>query len=116
MIHRIAIAITTGEWPRSQVDHINGDKIDNRLVNLRVVDTAQNNWNRRRASNSSGFKGVNYNTNTKGWEARIMARGKRIYLGKYDNPNHAAHAYNKAAIVHHGEFAVLNPIGVDKIL
>nr|WP_313659107.1 HNH endonuclease [Achromobacter ruhlandii] len=93
------------------VDHINGDKLDNRRENLRVCTNAQNSMNQRRsAGNTSGFKGVRRNAVGRKWEAIIKCDGKQHYLGVFDDPRVAAHAYNRAAIQLFGDFASLNPL------
>jgi hypothetical protein len=96
------------------VDHINGDKLDNRKENLRLVTMSQSNMNRglihfdRRQSVFSKYKGVWWDRNK--WRAAITVEGKKIYLGRFFNENEAALAYNKAALLYHGEFACLNEI------
>lgn len=89
------------------VDHINGDRMDNRRTNLRMCDKYQNQHNTvKKSSNTSGFKGVNIAGNK--WQSRITNRGKRIYLGSYCSVTEAARAYNAAALKYHGRFARLN--------
>ena len=110
--HRLAWLVSYGQWPSKAIDHSNGVKWDNRIENLREADASQNSSNQVAPSNStSGFKGVTYHKRHKKWQAKIMHRGKRHYLGVYRCPQEAAHAYNVAAIQLHGEFAVLNPVG-----
>lgn len=92
-----------------QVDHINGDKLDNREANLRFCINAENCRNRRRrAGNSSGFKGVSFKRSNSKYQAAIGVDGKTIYLGLFEDPREAARAYDAAAILHHGRFALLN--------
>ena len=96
------------------VDHINGDKLDNRRENLRLVTMSQSNMNRRninfkrRQDILSKYKGVWWDRNK--WRAAITVAGKKIYLGRFHNEDEAAFAYNKAALLYHGEFACLNKI------
>jgi hypothetical protein len=91
----------------SRVDHINGDGLDNRRVNLRPASTAQNARNRgRQANNTSGFKGV-YIRGSR-WRAMIQVDGRLIHLGSHSDPESAARAYDSAASQHFGEFAHLN--------
>lgn len=94
----------------NEVDHINGNGLDNRRENLRVVARSQNQWNRgRQKNNKSGYKGVG--CFPKGsWTARIKAHGKTMYLGRFLDKKDAARAYNNAAIKYHGKFAKLNII------
>lgn len=94
-----------------QVDHIDGDKLNNQRSNLRCVCNMKNCWNRRRRSdNTSGYKGVNWCKVRGSWVARIQADGKRLLLGCFDDPKEAARAYNKAALRYHGEYARLNDV------
>lgn len=93
------------------VDHINGDKLDNRRENLRVCTNAQNSMNQRRSiGNTSGFKGVRRHAASGKWQAIIKKDGKARYLGLFEDPRVAAHTYNRAAIQLFGDFASLNPL------
>lgn len=103
----------TGSWPTNQVDHVDRNKLNNRMNNLREATNAQNSYNRTNGRNSTGFKGVSFHKRQGKYTARIMKDGISVSLGAFDDPQHAAHAYNKAAIQMHGEFACLNPIGAD---
>jgi hypothetical protein len=87
-----------------QVDHINGNGLDNRRENLRICTRSQNQHNRKKGQrNSSGFKGVSKKGNK--WQANIGRDRKQIYLGIFDTPDAAHEAYVKAAKDIHGEFA-----------
>lgn len=87
-----------------QVDHINGDTLDNRRSNLRLATNAQNVMNSGvRADNHSGFKGVSRSRS--GWVARVTLSGKTTYLGWFKTPEEAHAAYSASAKVMHGEFA-----------
>lgn len=104
--HRIAWAIFYGEWPAEQIDHINNDRADFRIANLRQATNSQNHMNKPMSSvNSSGFKGVDWSKKDKVWRARIKVKGKQIHLGHFNNVNDAAEAYKAGAAMHHGEFA-----------
>ncbi|MBZ6396554.1 MULTISPECIES: HNH endonuclease [Pantoea] len=102
--HHIAWLITTGCWPKDQIDHINGKKADNRIVNLREATNTENNRNKGiRKDNHSGFKGVS--KMGKKWKAELKHGKTRIYLGLYLTPEEAHNAYAKKAIELRGEFA-----------
>ena len=104
--HRIAWAYVTGEWPQHEIDHINGDRLDNRFVNLRKATRWQNAVNQgQRKNNTSGYKGVTWHSQAKKWAARIMVNRKSIRLGLFDDPKEAYAAYCTAAIFYFGEFA-----------
>lgn len=79
--HRIAWLLHYGEWPINQLDHINGDRSDNRVVNLRDVDQSTNNRNaRKRSSNKSGFEGVFWDGWTRQWSITFrQLDGTRAY-------------------------------------
>ena len=93
--------------PGIQVDHINGDSLDNRRANLRLVTEHQNHMNKGKNLKRKGFKGV-YKTNYGRWYAQIMFNKKGIHLGIFRNPIDAALAYDGAAKICFGEYARLN--------
>lgn len=94
-----------------QVDHVNGNGLDNRRANIRVCSNSQNMMNQKiRSDNSSGFKGVSYHAQNKRWRATINLNGKQISAGCYATPKEAAIAYNRKAIELFGEFARPNVI------
>src|SRR3990172_3465377 len=79
--HRMAFYCMTGEWPKNHVDHINGNKLDNRWCNLREATMAQNKANEGlRSSNTSGLKGVSWHKAAKKWRAYIGATGEHLGL------------------------------------
>lgn len=92
--HRLAWLYVHGVWPTHQLDHINGDRADNRIANLREATNAQNAQNRKRKDNKSGFPGVRAE-NSK-WLAEIKVNYKVIRLGLYATPEEAHEAYLKA--------------------
>lgn len=95
--------------PELEVDHINGDGLDNRKSNLRLCTSSQNNQNAsRRTDNTSGYKGVNWFKPRQRWVARIQVDGKRIGLGSFKDKEMANVAYNQACIKYHQEFAKPN--------
>ncbi|MBY0137494.1 HNH endonuclease [Paracoccus yeei] len=96
-VHRIAWALYHGAWPHSLIDHINGDKSDNRLENLRCVTNAENKQNiEKPASNTSGYMGVSFHKKSGRWAANIKVKGKSQYLGLHDTPYAAHVAYQTA--------------------
>lgn len=109
LAHRLAWLYMTGEWPKANIDHINGIKDDNRFCNLRESNYSQDMHNQgKRKHNTSGYKGVTYNKNAKKWVAQIRINWEMKYLGLFTSPENAATAYNFAAEKYHGEFARLN--------
>ena len=104
-LHR-AILDAPGEM---EVDHVNGNGLDNRRDNLRLATRTQNNHNRRIGTdNRSGFNGVSWSNTYHKWRATIGINGKRLHVGYYDDPIKAAVGRDLAAIKHYGEFACLN--------
>lgn len=103
-VHRIVWLMHHGSLPLSMLDHMNGDRIDNRIENLRLVTVAQNVWNRVRAGNELGT-GVADNGHGR-YVARLqLPEGAKAYLGTYDTAIEAAAAYVGASVIAHGEFA-----------
>ena len=90
------------------VDHINGDGLDNRRVNLRVCLPSQNAKNRKATAkpHTSRFKGVSWNG--RAWVASISVESEDVYLGRFDHEVRAAYEYDRAARRYHGEFARTN--------
>lgn len=96
---------------KTQLDHIDGDKLNNRKNNLRTCTTAENSRNCKISkNNTSGYKGVSWNKERNKWTADIMYNYKHIYLGEFTDAKLAAAAYNEKAAELHGEFAQLNII------
>ncbi len=91
-----------------QVDHIDGDGLNNQRSNLRVCTPSQNQMNKSKMpSNTSGYKGVFLLKTVNKWIAQISVGDKDIYLGIFADPLKAYEAYCKACIKYHGEFARL---------
>ena len=101
--HRLAWLYVYGVWPQ-EIDHINMDKADNRLNNLRIATHSQNMANRRKMPlNKTGFKGVSQNGS--GWRAVIKKNRKFIHIGTYQTPEEAHAAYKTTALKIFGEYA-----------
>lgn len=101
--HRVCYKMATG-WDAGmfEIDHINGNRSDNRISNLRMVDSATNSKNAAlRKNNTSGYVGVYFNKKAKRWMARIYANKKWFYLGGFKNKEDAV-AARAAAEVKHG--------------
>ncbi len=106
LAHRMAWAFHYGEEPDGLVDHINGDRSDNRIVNLRLASYSQNSANAKRHSrNTSGFKGASWDKHKKMWQATITVQRKQIMIGRYKTKEEAHAAYVREARRHQGEFA-----------
>jgi hypothetical protein len=104
--HRLAWLYMTGDWPTKEIDHINGDKSDNRFSNLRQASSAENSRNvKRHVDNASGFKGICFHKYSGRWMARIKTDGKCKSLGYFGTPEEAHTAYRDAALKLHREFA-----------
>jgi hypothetical protein len=97
------------------VDHINGNRLDNRKSNLRIVTARQNQYNKRKTTKetSSKYKGVCWIEKAKGWLAVIRVEGKRTNLGYFETEEAAAIAYNEKAKEFQGEFALFNDVPFD---
>jgi hypothetical protein len=106
-MHRVILNALPGQI----VDHINGDPLDNRKSNLRIVNNSQNSWNLRTPSSSStGYKGVTSEKKTGKYVAHITFKNKTIKLGTFESKHDAARMYNFWANDLFGEFARLNVI------
>lgn len=109
-LHRAITAAPAGR----EVDHANGDKLDNRRANLRVCTASENQRNKRKPAEfrgapvSSPYKGVWWSESNRGWCAMIRVNRKRIYLGTFASDIEAAAAYDRVAEREFGAFARLN--------
>lgn len=102
-LHRLLL-----DFPQSAIDHINGNRLDNRRCNLRLCTNSQNQANREPMPHGSRFKGVTVQKKTGRFESQIWFQNKRIYLGTFEHEEEAAAAYDREAIARFGEFARLN--------
>lgn len=106
LAHRLAWLMTYGEWPAEDIDHINGDKRDNRIANLRAASRSQNMANKGpNRNNTSGYKGVWYFKRTGKWMAGFRKDGRSIHVGCFDTPEEAAEARRIAFEKAFGEYA-----------
>ncbi len=105
--HRLAWMYVHGEFPQDDTDHINGNRADNRICNLRPATRAQNMQNQiaARGNGKSGYLGVCWNRVNRKWEANIKAEGRPRRIGLFDNPADAHAAYVAAKKQAHPFFA-----------
>jgi hypothetical protein len=96
-----------------EIDHKNGNKLDNRKENLIICDRQQNcrkrpKLKRTKHKLTSKYKGVSFHQNK--WRVRIFVENKEIYLGSFIDEKDAAKAYNEAALTYFKEYAILNDV------
>lgn len=104
--HRLAWLWVHGRWPTGSLDHVDGDRQNNRLSNLREATHTQNLQNSKRAREmASGLKGAYPTANGQTWTSRIRHNGRSVYLGCFSTPEAAHAAYRAAAERLFGEFA-----------
>lgn len=103
-LHRFLMDAPTGK----QVDHKNGNKLDNRKANLRVCSSKENTRNQTGGKGLSGVKGVYWDKKNKKWIASIMVDYKYKNLGRFSTIEEAARRYNQAAKEYFGEFGKVN--------
>jgi len=109
MAHRIIWELHYGEIPKGfEIDHVDMNKANNLLGNLRLATRSQNMLNKKlNPRNTSGYRGVNWNKAAKKWQARIFVNTKPILLGHFDDVLEAAKAYDNALTTYkleHGRF------------
>ena len=98
-LHRVVWAIHYGSWPKQTIDHISGDKTDNRIANLRDVTHHENCKNRPiRSDNISGAVGVSWHAARKAWVVNIAVNKRQKYIGLYDEKADAIAARASAEI------------------
>ena len=106
--HRLVWLHVHGKFPDHEIDHINGNKADNRIANLRDVTRSQNMQNevKARKSSSSGFMGTSFRKDRGTWVATIKVNGKRKRLGAFATPQDAEAAYIAAKRALHPGFTL----------
>lgn len=105
MAHRAAWALYYGEYPELCVDHINCDKKDNRIVNLRLATLSEQQQNKPTPkNNTSGYKGVTWNEKRGEWLVRIMVEGKRKHIGWFKTAEEGFAKYCEVGKSLHGDF------------
>lgn len=111
-VHRTVWILFNGKIPRGLfIDHINGMPSDNRIENLRLADSNQNQHNKKKAKNkSSKYKGVSYKKKDNVFQSCIMFERKYVHIGSFKDENSAAIAYNKKAKELFGDRARLNEV------
>ena len=114
--HRLAWFYHYGEWPAGELDHINRDRSDNRIANLRIVSRSENLSNRKKqrqdfwvrlaekspVASASGYRGVQFCKKSGRWRADMKHRGKSVHLGRFPDPKSAHQAYVAAVRSAHG--------------
>ena len=95
--HRLAFFFVNGYWPANVIDHINGNRSDNRIANLRDVPKSMNQQNMvaPRKNTKSGLLGVCWNGPNNVWEAKIKYNGRKVHIGSFKTPEEAHAAYLK---------------------
>lgn len=105
-LHRIAWLLAYGGWPDGQLDHVDGNPLNNALTNLRLATNQQNQFNRGLSrANTSGFKGVCWDKPRGRWRAQLCREGRSVFFGHYSTPEEAAAAYADGAKLYAKEFA-----------
>lgn len=101
LAHRLAWFFENGEFPNGPIDHINGIRTDNRIINLRSVTTSQNLHNQKKPRKNNPYLGVSIIKGTNYWQAHIAANGKQKNLGRFKTPEEARNAYIEAKKIWH---------------
>ena len=111
-VHRMVAEAFLEDWDKAlQVDHIDGNGLNNQKVNMRECSTQENSFNQKRRKNTtSKFKGVSWYKRRSVWEAYIHIDYSKKKIGYFDSELDAAIAYNVAAVEHFGEFARMNTV------
>ncbi len=110
LMHRLIMEHYLGRKlePWEEIDHIDGNGLNNQIDNLRIGTHQQNTFNQKSNRGISKYKGVSWSNILEKWQTSIGVGETRKHLGYFDDEILAAVAYNKAALKYHGEFAKLN--------
>lgn len=107
--HRLAWLYCFGEFPEDQIDHINGNRSDNRICNLRLANNSENNRNRTiQANSTSGYKGVSLHKKSNLWHAHATINGKRLSGGYHKTKELAYRAACSLRESIHGDYVQHN--------
>lgn len=107
LMHRIILCAEKYQ----EIDHIDGNRLNNQRENLRFVSRAQNNMNQKPCrGKTSKYKGVYFAKDRMGYRAQIKANNKCIKLGTFNTEIEAARAYNESALKYFGQYARLNEL------
>jgi hypothetical protein len=102
--HQVAWLLFYGAWPDGEIDHRDGDGLNNRISNLRCGTRTQNQRNQRlHVKNKTGVRGVSFHSPTKKWQALICVDGTRLFLGRFGTVDGAAAARKEAELKYWGE-------------
>jgi hypothetical protein len=106
--HRLAWLYVYGAMPNNFIDHINGDKTDNRIANLREATKSQNGFNVGiKSTNKSGYKNVSWNKEKMKWKVALRVNGKQKHMGYFDDLEFAGMVASESRDKFHKEFAKL---------
>ena len=104
--HRLVWYYVYGTQPEVFIDHVNGCRSDNRIVNLREATASQNGRNTgKRSNNTSGFKGVSYSKDCGKYQASVSENGKSKFLGYFHTPENAYKVYCDYVLKNGDEFS-----------
>lgn len=108
---QIAVSMHAFLTGNSRTDHIDGDGLNNRRINLRPATRSENGANvKLRSDNTSGWKGIVLDKRDGSWRCRISVQGVRVHGGCFRSKKAAAARYNQLALDYHGQFARLNDL------